>query len=209
MILGKTNVPVVLEDLQTYNPIYGRTNNPWDLTRTPGGAPMAPALTYNRDLTVIGPMARSARDLEILLNLLTVQDPLVPSAAVQTLLPPSRHQRLADFRILIVDSHPLLPTSDETRHAIEDLAEHLTRAGTEVRRESALLPDLTENALRKALAGIDRIGLPGAALRGSTSERRGDPVSQRHPTARQSARRRSRPQPPRLDRYGHRTHGRT
>lgn len=38
VILGKTNVPVALADLQSVNPIYGRTNNPHDLTRVPGGS---------------------------------------------------------------------------------------------------------------------------------------------------------------------------
>src|SRR5688500_8662206 len=37
-LLGKTNIPVALGDWQTVNPIYGRTNNPWDLERTPGGS---------------------------------------------------------------------------------------------------------------------------------------------------------------------------
>ena len=36
--LGKTNVPVDLSDIQSYNPIYGTTNNPWNLERTPGGS---------------------------------------------------------------------------------------------------------------------------------------------------------------------------
>ncbi len=36
--LGKTNVPINLGDFQSYNAIYGTTNNPWDLTRTPGGS---------------------------------------------------------------------------------------------------------------------------------------------------------------------------
>ena len=36
--LGKTNVPVDLADFQSYNPIYGATGNPWDVTRTPGGS---------------------------------------------------------------------------------------------------------------------------------------------------------------------------
>ena len=38
IVLGKTNVPFVLGDFQSYNDIYGTTNNPWDLTRTPGGS---------------------------------------------------------------------------------------------------------------------------------------------------------------------------
>jgi amidase len=38
IVIGKTNVPVMLGDWQSYNPVYGRTNNPWDLSRTPGGS---------------------------------------------------------------------------------------------------------------------------------------------------------------------------
>ena len=38
IILGKTNVPQTLGVIETDNAIWGRTNNPWDLTRTPGGS---------------------------------------------------------------------------------------------------------------------------------------------------------------------------
>lgn len=38
VFLGKTNVPVSLADLQSVNPIYGRTNNPHDHDRVPGGS---------------------------------------------------------------------------------------------------------------------------------------------------------------------------
>jgi amidase len=38
IIIGKTNVPVMLGDWQSANPIYGVTNNPWDVARTPGGS---------------------------------------------------------------------------------------------------------------------------------------------------------------------------
>jgi amidase len=38
VIYGKTNVPFMLIDSQTYNDIYGTTNNPWDLKRGPGGS---------------------------------------------------------------------------------------------------------------------------------------------------------------------------
>jgi amidase len=38
ILLGKTNVSVLLADIQSHNPIFGRTNNPWRLERTPGGS---------------------------------------------------------------------------------------------------------------------------------------------------------------------------
>ena len=38
VILGKTNAPVALADWQTENPVYGRTVNPYDETRSPGGS---------------------------------------------------------------------------------------------------------------------------------------------------------------------------
>ncbi|MHB8595961.1 MAG: amidase [Ktedonobacteraceae bacterium] len=38
ILIGKTNVPVMLADYQTHNPIFGRTNNPWNIERTPGGS---------------------------------------------------------------------------------------------------------------------------------------------------------------------------
>ncbi len=38
VLVGGTNVPLNLMDWQSYNDIYGTTNNPWDLTRTPGGS---------------------------------------------------------------------------------------------------------------------------------------------------------------------------
>src|SRR3989475_1801516 len=38
VVMAKTNVPQMLADWQSTNPVYGRTNNPWDLSRTPGGS---------------------------------------------------------------------------------------------------------------------------------------------------------------------------
>ncbi len=38
ILLGNTNVPEFLMAYETDNILYGRTNNPWDLTRTPGGS---------------------------------------------------------------------------------------------------------------------------------------------------------------------------
>lgn len=38
IILGKTNVPQLLADSQTFGPLYPSCNNPFDITRTPGGS---------------------------------------------------------------------------------------------------------------------------------------------------------------------------
>src|ERR1700693_1986455 len=38
IIIGKTNVPEGLSDWQSYNDVYGTTNNPWNFGHTPGGS---------------------------------------------------------------------------------------------------------------------------------------------------------------------------
>ncbi len=197
VILGKTNVPLSLGDWQSYNDIYGTTNNPWDLSRTPGGSsggsaaalaagygplslgsdiggslrapahycgvyahkpshglapsrgqtpPGAPAVPLERDLAVIGPMARSVADLSLLLDAITGPDPLDAGIAYRLDLPPARHEKLSDYRVLVLDSHPLLPTGAGVRAAIADLANGLARAGAKVAYESPLLPDLAGSA---------------------------------------------------------------
>lgn len=45
IVLGKTNVPQLMAMFETDNPTYGRTNNPWDLGRTPGGSSGGEAAT--------------------------------------------------------------------------------------------------------------------------------------------------------------------
>ncbi len=51
LIVGKTNVPAFSGDWQSYNEIYGRTNNPWDLERTPGGSSGGAAAAIAAGLT--------------------------------------------------------------------------------------------------------------------------------------------------------------
>ena len=38
IVIGRTNTPTLAMDMQTDNPIFGRTNNPWDVNRTPAGS---------------------------------------------------------------------------------------------------------------------------------------------------------------------------
>ena len=51
IIFGKTNVPLHLADWQSFNVIHGTTNNPWDLTRTPGGSSGGAAAALAAGLT--------------------------------------------------------------------------------------------------------------------------------------------------------------
>jgi amidase len=192
VVLGKTNVPVGLGDMQSYNDIYGTTRNPWNTDRTPGGSsggsaaalaagygalslgsdiggslrnpahycgvyahkptfglvpgrghtpPGLPALPIEGDLAVIGPMARTAADLSLLLDILAEPDELTLGTAYRLALPPPRHTDLAGYRVLVLDSHPLLPSSVSVRTAINGFANELADGGTKVTRDSPLLPD--------------------------------------------------------------------
>lgn len=51
ILIGKTNVPVMLADFQTSNPIFGRTHNPWNIERTAGGSSGGAAAAIAAGLT--------------------------------------------------------------------------------------------------------------------------------------------------------------
>jgi len=51
VLFGKTNVPLFLADWQSYNTIYGTTNNPWDVARAPGGSSGGSATALAAGLT--------------------------------------------------------------------------------------------------------------------------------------------------------------
>jgi amidase len=197
VLLGKTNVPLGLQGLQSSNEIYGTTNNPWDHDRTPGGssggsaaalaagfgalsigtdiagslrtpahfcgvyghkptiglvanrgmvAPATPALPVDLDLAVVGPMARAARDLALLLDVMAGPDPLTLGVAYELSLPPARHERLGDFRVLVLDEHPFIQTGSAARAGLNRVADALADDGARVERHSPLLPDLAEAA---------------------------------------------------------------
>ena len=53
VIWGKTNTPVMAGDFQTFNALYGTTNNPWDVTRTPGGSSGGAAAALALSITAL------------------------------------------------------------------------------------------------------------------------------------------------------------
>jgi amidase len=193
VILGKTNIPPHLGDWQADNPIYGRTNNPRDLSRSPGGssggsaaalaAGMVP-LEFGSDIggsirvpahfcgvyghrptydlipitghtpprvdgpeaavefMVVGPLARTATDLELALRVLA--GPEGDAAKAYALnMPQPRANELANFRVLVLAEHPLAAVDAEVAEPLERLALRLAAAGAEISRTTPLLPDLS------------------------------------------------------------------
>jgi amidase len=214
VILGKTNIPPSLGDWQANNPIYGRTNNPHDLSRSPGGssgggaaalaAGMVP-LEFGSDIGgsirvpahfcgvfghkptfdlvpqtghqpppfdgpsagvefgVVGPLARTAADLELAMGVLA--GPEGDAARGYRLdLPPPRGAALAEFRVLLLTAHPAAKADDEVLAPLEALAGRLEALGAEVSRRSPLLPDLAaaHGTYLTMLGTITGRGRPGA-----------------------------------------------
>ncbi|MEM7407903.1 MAG: amidase [Pseudomonadota bacterium] len=211
--LGKTNVPINLADLQSYNDIYGKTSNPWDLTRTPGGssggsaAALAAGLTgldsgsdiggsirnpahycgvyglkptWNvispighalpgtvapGDLSVVGPMARSAEDLALAMDVVAGPNAL-DAAGWQLALPRPRKASLADYRVAIWADDARAPVDGPVAERIASIGETLARAGAVV--SDTARPNLDIDA---AIVNY-KLLLHGAMSRRSTPEAR-------------------------------------
>ena len=179
VFFGKTNVPLNLGDFQSFNEIYGTTNNPWDLTRTPGGssggssAALAAGLTgleagsdiggsirnpahfcgiYGHkptwgvvsdeghslpdmyqpaDIAVVGPMARSAEDLALSMDIVAGSG-RTDVRGWQLNLPRPSQKRLADFRVAVLPTHEFAPVSAEMAERVESVAALLSKLGATV-----------------------------------------------------------------------------
>jgi amidase len=211
-IFGKTNVPLELGDFQSYNEIYGTTNNPWNQTRGPGGssggaaaalaagltaleigsdiggsirnpahycgvfghkptfrlvpvrghAPM-PALT-SPDILVVGPLARSAADLDLALDIVAAPDRL--ESGIRYDLPRLGARRLRDLKVAVWANDVRAPVSKDCERGVVIVADALRSAGAIVNdgARPALPPgdprDLGMNLLFAALS----IAVPDAAF---------------------------------------------
>ncbi|MFK8021256.1 MAG: amidase [Pseudomonadales bacterium] len=179
VVLGKTNVPEDLADFQSYNAMYGTTNNPWDTKRTPGGssggaaAALAAGLTtletgsdiggsirnpahycgvYGHkptwsvvpplghglpgvlaapDIAVCGPLARSAEDLALAMDIITGPETL-RSSGWQLALPRPQKKQLRDYRVAVWMNDEQSAVDGETQAIIENLADVLEKAGATV-----------------------------------------------------------------------------
>ncbi len=190
ILLGNTNVPEFLAAYETDNLLCGRTNNPWDLDRTPGGssggeaaaiAACCSAAGVGSDgggsirvpahfsgicglkptpgripatghfppctgpfapLGVVGPMARTVRDLELLLEVMAGPD------AADSFSAPVHFRRWSEadvsrVRVGYFEDDGRTPVTRETRAAVRRAAEALEQQGFDV---APFRPDGLEQA---------------------------------------------------------------
>ncbi|MEM7097510.1 MAG: amidase [Pseudomonadota bacterium] len=179
-IFGKTNVPLALADFQSYNDVYGTTNNPYDLGRTPGGssggsaAALAAGLTgletgsdiggsirnpahfcgvfghkptYNllwmrghappgdvrssSDISVIGPMARSAADLATAMEQMAGPDEIM-ARGFQLNLPTWSGRNLSDLKVAVWRNDEMAPVAQEVEARVDNVARALADAGASI-----------------------------------------------------------------------------
>ncbi len=183
VIFGKTNVPLSLADWQSFNAVYGTTNNPWDPTRTPGGssggsaAALAAGLSALElgsdigasirnpahycgvaghkpswgivplrghsardtlsmpDISVAGPLARTAEDLALALSVLAGPDEL-DAPAWRLALPKPSKSRLAEYRVALLLEDPNCAVEAEYAARLAEIGRLLQRLGATVSFEA-------------------------------------------------------------------------
>ena len=185
VVFGKTNLPTFAMDLQSHNTLFGVTNNPWDLQRTPGGSsggaaaalaagltglelgsdiggsirspahfcgiyghkpshglvplqghiPGPPGCLSEPDISVAGPMARSADDLALALDVLA-GPPTERATAWRLELPPPRHESLRGFRVAAWLDDPACAVDSEVLARHHTLVRALRAAGAAVNEQA-------------------------------------------------------------------------
>jgi amidase len=189
VIFAKTNTPAMASGGQTFNDLFGTTNNPWDLTRTPGGSsggcgaalaagltplsfgsdiagsiripanfcgvyghkptfglipprghiPGPPGQLIERDINVVGPLARDARDLDLALSVLA--GPLSQEAlGWRASMAPPRGRALSELRVAAWLDDPACPVDASVLSRLEALVGALRSAGATV--DELARPDL-------------------------------------------------------------------
>ena len=154
---GSIRVPAAFCGIFGHKPSYGlvplRGHSPPGLD----GGPIV--------LGVVGPMARSAADLDLALGVIAGPEPDEAKGYRLDLARP-RHTDLANYRVLVLDQHPAATTDSEIRGALDALATQLDGLCAQVARSSDRLPDLAaQHGVYMGLLGpaMSR-GAPGAEV---------------------------------------------
>jgi amidase len=191
IVFGKSNVPLALADFQSYNDIYGTTNNPYDLGRTPGGssggsaAALAAGLTgleigsdiggsirnpahfcgifghkptwnllnmsghsgpgetrSSPDISVIGPLGRSASDLDTAVRIMAGPDEIM-ARGYRLSLPELPTDGIRGMRIAVWQDDEMCPVSAEVRARVGLVARMLQDRGATIDMDAR--PDLSSD----------------------------------------------------------------
>ena len=213
VVFGVTNSPLNGMDVQTYNEVYGTTNNPWDRSRSSGGSSGGTAVAlatgmsaldlgsdiggsirnpahYNGiyghkptfglvprkrmrppgfmaigDLSVAGPLGRSAEDLDLELSI--VAAPEADMATAWRLdLPAPRRASLRGYRVAAWLDDEACPVDAPVLARLEAAVEALRADGAEVDEAARPAIDFAETnrVYRSLLAGNGGRGLTGENL---------------------------------------------
>ena len=215
-IFGKTNVPLSLADFQSYNEVYGQTNNPYDESKGPGGssggsaAALAAGLTgietgsdiggsirnpahfcgifghkptYNllwmrghtppgdirssSDISVIGPMARSAQDLDTAVRAMAGPDEIM-ARGFQLNLPEWRGRSLKGLKVAVWANDELAPVSQEVEARVQNVAQALGDAGAVVHDQArpAFTSEHSQDTYQHLLQATMAMRMPDADYEG-------------------------------------------
>jgi len=209
VMYGKTNVPLMLADWQSFNDVYGTTNNPWDVKRSPGGSSGGSAValatgmsvieigsdigaslrnpahycgvyahkpTYGvvpygghllsnvepSDISVAGPLARSARDLTAMMKILVGTEGIA-ARGVSYHLPDLKQSSLKQFRVAVMLSDSVSEVDQPVQDLIAKLAQFLNRKVKKISHEA-----------RPAFTTREAMDVYIALLRSATSRRQSD-----------------------------------
>jgi amidase len=178
-LFGKTNVPLMLADWQSFNAVYGTSNNPWDVKLSPGGssggsaAALAAGLTgieagsdigssirnpahycgvYGHkpswgictprghglpgtyatgDISVVGPLARSADDIDLALTVMAGPDD-IDGSGWRLALPAPRRKTLREFKIAVMLDDPNSEVDNAVKDRIQAVADFLAKKKAKV-----------------------------------------------------------------------------
>jgi amidase len=228
VVFGKTNLPIWAGDTQSYNEVFGTSNNPWDVSCTVGGSsggaagalaagqtpielgsdiggsirgpasecgvvghkpsfgivpatghiPGPPGSLTQADLAVIGPLARTVDDAELMLDLLAGPDEW-HAPAMRLELPPARKREPAGLRVAAWLDDPTSPVDREVHALLQGAAEALADAGAKVdfQARPAFEAEQALTTFRKLLAGAMSGGMPHEAIERWAQLEGDDPVS--------------------------------
>jgi len=194
IVFGKTNIPWFALSWETFNDLHGTTNNPWDLSRSPGGSSggsavalaagltalevgsdsggslrnpahycgiyshkptfgvtsiegqSVPGLGHVPDIMVLGPLARSAEDLAMALDIIA-RPKETDAVAWRLELPAAKQTKLSDFRVAVMLEHEGSDVDNEMVEILRSFANSLVQKGARI--SFVARPDIDFDAAHK------------------------------------------------------------